>query len=323
MNGIATAHSSNRFVHKNIMKIQYYLPQAVLTNETLAKSFPEWSAEKILAKTGIDTRHISDEREGSLELSVRACKKLFAEGVAPGMIDFILMCTQSPKYRLPSTACLLQAELGIPCASGALDFDLGCSGFVYGLAMAKGLVKGGVAKSILLVTAETYTKYIGEMDKSTRTIFGDGAAATLIDEDMVGRLGEFVLGTDGSGADKLILRESENLFMDGPEIFNFTLDVVPKTIDAVCGKNGITRDDVDFFVFHQANKFMLDTIRKVTGLSKDKFYVNLEDTGNTVSSTIPIALKRAESEGKLRTGMKVMVLGFGVGLSWGGTIIQY
>lgn len=307
-----------------MMKIAYSLPTRVLTNNELVSVFNDWTPEKILAKTGIASRHVVGEGEDVLELAELACQKVFNEsGVEPIRIDFILFCTQSPKYRLPSTACLLQDKLKIPKTAGALDYDLGCSGFVYGLAMAKGLVKGGVAKNVLLVTAETYTKYIGEMDKSTRTIFGDGAAATLIDEDVAGRIGEFVLGTDGSGADKLILREGENLFMDGPEIFNFTLDVVPKTIDTVCDKNGVARDEVDLFVFHQANKFMLDTIRKVTGLPKDKFYVNLEDTGNTVSSTIPIALKRAESEGKLRTGMKVMILGFGVGLSWGGTIVQY
>lgn len=306
------------------MRIAYCLPAQTLDNVELSVLFPEWSAEKILSKTGISSRHVVGKHEDVLQLAEVVCRQLFdKEQINHSQIDFILLCTQSPKYRLPSSACILQDRLGVPKSAGALDFDLGCSGFIYGLALAKGLVRGGIAKNVLLVTAETYTKYIGEMDKSTRTIFGDGAAAALIDEGVAGRIGEFVLGTDGSGADKLILREGENLFMDGPEIFNFTLEVVPKTIDEVCAKNGIARDEVDLFVFHQANKFMLDTIRKVTGLPRDKFYVNLEDTGNTVSSTIPIALKRAESEGKLRAGMKVMVLGFGVGLSWGGTIMRY
>ena len=306
------------------LRINYYLPPTVTTNAELVAVFPEWTEEKIFAKTGIASRHVVADGVDVLSLAESACRKLFDEGdVDPSQIDFILLCTQSPKYRLPSTACILQDRLGIPKTAGALDYDLGCSGFVYGLALAKGLVKGGVAKSILLVTAETYTKYIGEMDKSTRTIFGDGAAATLIDESAACRIGEFVLGTDGSGAEKLILRDGEHLTMDGPEIFNFTLDVVPQTIDAVCAKNGISREGIDLFVFHQANKFMLDTIRKVNGLPRDKFYVNLEDTGNTVSSTIPIALKHAEMEGKLKLGMKVMILGFGVGLSWGGTILQY
>lgn len=305
-----------------MFKIGYCLPEKTLSNGDLVKLYPEWTETKIFAKTGVSVRHVTGTDESSLDLAETACQNLFETGVNPSVVDFILLCTQSPAYKLPSTACLLQDRLGIPTSVGALDFDLGCSGFVYGLGMAKGLIRGGLAKNVLLVTAETYTKYIGEMDKSTRTIFGDAAAATLIDEAAASRIGEFVLGTDGSGAEKLILRDGENLFMDGPEIFNFTLDVVPKTIDEVCAKNGISRDEIDLFVFHQANKFMLDTIRKVSGLPKDKFYVDLEDTGNTVSSTIPIALKRAADNGKIHPNMKVMIVGFGVGLSWGGTIIQ-
>lgn len=305
------------------MKVSYYLPEKVLTNDALVELYPEWTSEKILSKTGIASRHVAGDGETAVDLAEQAARKLFAErDVDPAEIDFVLLCTQSPDYRLPSSACILQDRLGIPTGAGALDFDLGCSGFVYGLAMAKGLVKAGVAQNVLLVTAETYTKYIGEMDKSTRTIFGDGATATLVDEEAASRIGEFSLGTDGSGAEKLILKEGEHLFMDGPEIFNFTLDVVPKTMDEVCAKNGIIRDDVDLFVFHQANKFMLDTIRKVNHIPKAKFYVNLEDTGNTVSSTIPITLRRAEENGILHHGMKVMILGFGVGLSWGGTILH-
>ena len=307
-----------------MIKCAYFLPANGLGNSEIVKLFPDWTEDKIFKKTGIKFRHIAEEKEDALCLAEAACRELFeGNNIDPAQVDFVLLCTQSSRYRLPSTACLLQRTLGIPTHAGALDYNLGCSGFVYGLALAKGLVTGHVAKNVLLVTAETYTKYIGPKDRSTLTIFGDGAAAMLIDVETVNGIGEFVLGTDGSGAEKLILRAGEHLFMDGPEIFNFTLDVVPKTIDEVCAKNGISRDEVDLFVFHQANKFMLDTIRKVNGLPRDKFYVNLEDTGNTVSSTIPIALKRAEAEGKLRIGMKVMIMGFGVGLSWGGTILQY
>lgn len=305
------------------MKIAYYLPNKIVSNDDLAKIYPEWTAGKIANKTGIESRHVVSREEDALFLAEQACRHLFADGVDPSTIDFLLLCTQSPRYRLPSSACLLQNRLGLVKSVGALDYDLGCSGFVYGLSLAKGLIKGGMARNVLLVTAETYTKYIGEMDKSTRTIFGDGAAAALIGEETVGRIGEFVFGTDGSGAEKLILREGENLFMDGPEIFNFTLDVVPKTIDEVCARNGVTRDDIGLYVFHQANKFMLDTIRKVNLLPKDRFYVNLADTGNTVSSTIPIALKRASDNGILQKKMKVMLLGFGVGLSWAGTMISW
>lgn len=303
------------------MKINYYLPETVLTNEKLVEIYPDWTTEKIFAKTGIASRHIVRNGESALDLAEGAAKKLFAAyGIDPASIDFLLLCTQSGEYKLPSSACLLQNRLGIPQTVGALAFDHGCSGFIYGLSLVKGLIAGGMAKNVLLVTAETYSKYITPEDKSTRTIFGDGAAAVLIDESEASKIGAFSFGTDGAGAEKLIVRDGK-LFMDGPEIFNFTLDIVPKTMEDVLAKNGLTRDDIDLYVFHQANKFMLDSIRKINGLPRDKFYVNLETTGNTVSSTIPIALKQLEDAGRLRPGMKVMLMGFGVGLSWGATII--
>ena len=298
------------------MKIECYLPESVLSNEDLVKVYPEWTAEKILSKTGIASRHVVAENETALDLATKAAQKLDLAGV-----DFVLLCTQSAEYRLPSTACLLTERLGLPKTVGALAFDHGCSGFVYGLSLAKGLLAGGVARKVLFVTAETYTKYISAEDKSTRTIFGDGASATIIDEKDVGKIGAFSFGTNGGGAEKLIVRDGK-LFMDGPEIFNFTLDIVPKTMADVLSRNGMTADDVDLYVFHQANKFMLDTIRKVNGLPRDKYYVNLETTGNTVSSTIPIAMKQLSDAGKLQSGMKVMLMGFGVGLSWGATILR-
>ncbi len=304
------------------MKIAYALPERILANDDLVKIYPEWTAEKIFAKTGIASRHVAGDGETALDLAERAARGLFSlHGVIADEIDFLLLCTQSSEYVLPSSACLLQKRLEIPSTVGALSFDHGCSGYIYGLSLAKGLITGGMAKTVLLVTAETYTKYIAVEDKSTRTIFGDGAAATLIDEEVSSKIGAFSFGTDGSGAERLIVREGR-LFMDGPEIFNFTLDVVPKTMDDVLAKNNLTREDIDLYVFHQANKFMLDTIRKVNGLPRDKFYVNLENTGNTVSSTIPIALKQLDEAGRLKAGMKVMLMGFGVGLSWGATVIS-
>ena len=329
------------------MRLAYYLPPTTLDNGALASLYEGWSPEKIHAKTGIDSRHVADENVTAVDLAEQAAHSIFSKhGVSPDEIDFVLFCTQSPDYKLPSSACILQNRLGISRNAGALDFNLGCSGFIYGLALAKGLVTGGMSTNVLLLTAETYSKYVHPLDKSARTIFGDGAAAALIDADAAKSIGNFVFGTDGSGADKLIVktggarapfvpnaetvvdasgnrRTINNLFMSGPDIFNFTLEIVPSTMDAVCAKNGISRDDVDLFVFHQANRFMLDTIRKINFIAQDKFYVDIADTGNTVSSTIPIALIRAQEKGRLKQGMKVMVMGFGVGLSWGATIIDF
>lgn len=266
-------------------------------------------------------------------------------GISPSEIDFLLLCTQSPDYFLPSTACLLQHRLGIPVTSGAFDYNLGCSGCIYGLAVAKGLVSAGIARNVLLLTAETYSKYLHPSDKSNRSIFGDGAAACLISTDGFAEIGDFVCGTDGSGAENLIVKtgaskqrkptgifkEDEEghtwyddyLYMNGGAIFNFTLETVPVLVRQLLDKSGSQKEEIDYFIFHQANKFMLNTIRKVCVLPKEKFYVSLENTGNTVSSTVLIGLKDCLLNGTIKAGMQVVVAGFGVGLSWGGTILKF
>lgn len=329
-----------------IKGISYYLPERILTNEELVKEFPEWSVEKVAKKVGVMSRHIAGDNETAGDLAVKAAQRLFKEyNIQPSEIDFILLCTQSPDYHLPSTACLIQDKLGIPTSAGALDYDLGCSGCVYGLALAKGLISAGIAKNVLLLTAETYSKYLHPSDKSNRSIFGDGAAACLVSIEGLAEIGNFGLGTDGSGAENLIVktgasrqkqptgntsidaeghtRYDDFLYMNGGNVFNFTLDVVPPLMKEVLEKNGLTKDDVDEYFFHQANKFMLSTIRKVCLLPKDKFYINLETTGNTVSSTVFIALKQCLDEGIIKKGMNVMVAGFGVGLSWAGTMLKF
>ena len=329
-----------------IKAISYYLPEKVVTNEELVKEFPEWSIEKVAQKIGVDSRHLASSDETAGDLAEQAARKLFEEySIDPNSIDFLMLCTQSPDYFLPSTACVLQDRLGISTSSGALDFNLGCSGCIYGMALAKGLIAAGIARNVLLLTAETYNKYLHPSDKSNRSIFGDGAAACLISQEGFAEIGEFVLGTDGSGADKLIVRtgasrkkaatgeseEDENghvrrddyLYMNGSAIFNFTLDTVPALMNEILEKNRIRKDEVDLFVFHQANKFMLNTVRKVCLLPKEKFYVNLSETGNTVSSTVLIGLKESIANGNVKKGDKVMITGFGVGLSWGGTILRF
>lgn len=328
-----------------IKAISYYLPAATLTNEALVAEFPEWSVDKVSQKVGVNRRHIAAPDETAGDMAEQAALKLFEEhSIDPNEIDFLLLCTQSPDHFLPSTACILQHRLGIPTSAGAFDFNLGCSGCIYGMAVAKGLLSAGIARNVLLLTAETYTKYLHPSDKSNRSIFGDGAAACLISTEGFAEIGDFVLGTDGSGADKLILntgaartpiatgkseldddghtRFDDYLYMNGGGIFNFTLDAVPQMLGALLNKAGKTKDDIDLFVFHQANKFMLNTIRKICVLPKDKFYINLSETGNTVSSTVLIALKDCLDNQTLHPGMTIMLAGFGVGLSWGATILR-
>ncbi len=304
------------------MKTAYALPSRLVNNEELVREFPEWTPEKILSKTGISARHVAGPDESALDLAERACRELFAtEKIDPASVDYLILCTQTRDFPLPSPACLLQARLGLRTTCGAVAIDHGCSGFVYALSLAKGVLAGQVAKRVLVVTAETYTKYLAKEDKSTRAIFGDGAAATLLEPEDAEKIGAFAFGTNGAGAERLIVRDGR-LYMDGPEIFNFTLEIVPKTLDAVLAANGMTRDDVDLYVFHQANKFMLDTIRKVNLLPRDKFYVNLDTVGNTVSSTIPIALVQLKADGRLPPGLRIVLMGFGVGLSWAATVIR-
>ena len=329
-----------------IKAISYYLPKKELSNEELVKEFPEWSIEKVAQKVGVDTRHLAADDETAGDMAEKAARKLFEEyQIDPKSIDFLMLCTQSPDYFLPSTACVLQDRLGIPKNSGAFDYNLGCSGCIYGMAIAKGLISAGIAKNILLLTAETYNKYLHPSDKSNRSIFGDGAAACLISSDGFAEIGDFSLGTDGSGANNLIVKtgasrhkastgkyiEDEEghiwyddyLYMNGGNVFNFTLEVVPTMMKDILIKNKLEKDQIDYYVFHQANKFMLNTIRKVCGLSKDKFYINLLNVGNTVSSTILIGLKQSLQNGTIKEGDNVMITGFGVGLSWGGTVLLF
>ena len=330
-----------------IKAISYYLPDRVVMNEDLVKEFPEWDVEKVYSKVGVKERHLAAESETAGDLAERAALKLFEEyQVSPSDIDFLLLCTQSPDYRLPSTACILQDRLGIPTSAGAFDYDLGCSGCIYGMAVAKGLIAAGLASHVLLLTAETYTKYLHPDDKSNRTIFGDGAAACLISKEKgLAEIGDFVFGTDGSGADNLIVKtqgarfpertglstedddghvnREDFLYMNGSAIFNFTLEQVPPMMKQLLEKSGLGKDDIDYYVFHQANKYMLNTLRKICGISKDKFHIDLEHTGNTVSSTILISLKDSLEQGLICPGMKVMACGFGVGLSYGGTILHF
>jgi 3-oxoacyl-[acyl-carrier-protein] synthase III len=329
-----------------INAISYYLPETILDNRQLNVEHPEWSADKISAKTGIYERHIAANDEFASDMAVKAAKALFKEyGILPCDIDFIIFCTQSPDYFLPTTACIIQNRLEIPLIAGAFDFNLGCSGFVYGLSIAKGLVFSNMAKNILLITSETYSKYIHPKDKSNKTIFGDAAAATLVSHKPgLFEIKDFSFGTDGSGAPNLMVknggirfRNEKNiditdngnnfvhndgfLFMNGSEIFNFSNQAVPDLVENVLIKNKLSKEDINYFVFHQANKYMLDYIRRKINIPSDKFIYYIENVGNTVSSTIPIAMKETILKSKLNAE-KILLAGFGVGYSWAGCVLD-
>jgi 3-oxoacyl-[acyl-carrier-protein] synthase-3 len=321
--------------------IASYLPERELTNEELASLAPKWTAQSIFDKTGIHTRHVAAADECASDLGVEAAQRLFKSGACnTSEIDYVLFCTQSPDYFLPATACLVQQRLGLPTTTGAIDVNQGCSGFVYSLSLAKGLIESQSANNILLITADTYSKHLHASDISTRVLFGDGASAALItavqsDDDLIG---PFAFGSDGAGAGNLIVKyggmrcramvetgpgdRSGCLYMNGPEIFNFTLNRVPSLVSTLLKKSSRDSAEIDYFVFHQANRFMLDHLRQKLQIPVERFCINMDGYGNTVSSTIPMALELAMRRSEIRAGDLVMLVGFGVGYSWAGTLVR-
>lgn len=329
-----------------IKGISYYLPEGILTNEQIAKEFPEWTVEKIISKIGIKQRHVANVDETASDLAQHAANKLFEEyNIDRSTIDYLILVTQSPDYILPTTACILQERLGLSTSIGAIDVNQGCSGFIMGISLAKGLVLGGMSKNVLLITAETYTKHIHPRDKGNRTIFGDAAAATLISTDGFAEIREFSFGTDGKGAENLIVKtggqrhrlpmndltfdengipkSSDYLFMDGSEIVNYTLDYFPPLIKDALFKNKLELNEIDLFVFHQANKFIMELLRKKFRIEEEKFYRFFENVGNTVSSTIPIAMKEAINDGTLNSRANILIAAPGLGYSWAGAVLEY
>lgn len=321
--------------------ISVHLPERIETNDDLKREFPSWDLDLIAAKTGIFQRHIAADHECASDLGVAAARKLFHDyDIDPQSIDFLLLCTQTPDYPLPTTACLMQDRLGLRTSCGALDFNLGCSGFVYGLSLADGLIRNGTAKRVLLITAETYSKYIDREDRSLRTIFGDGAAATLIESSPEESLWRFQFGTDGSGADTLLVTEGgarraedahkprhrhrwrSQLYMDGPSLINFTVAAIPKLVQKILEESGLEERDVELFLFHQATHKMLAMLQERLGLDDQRLPIVLGNYGNTVSSTIPIVIQEMRSQQRISRTGKSLIVGFGVGWSWGGCIWQ-
>lgn len=305
----------------------------------LAEQYPRWDLDLIAEKTGIQQRHIAAPEQTASDLAVLAAEKLISEQqIDRNEIDFVLLCTQTPDYPLPTTSCLIQDRLQLATRCGALDFNLGCSGYVYGLALADGLIQSGAAKKILLLTAETYSKYIDPEDRSLRTIFGDGATATLLTSAEERSLWGFQFGSDGSGGDMLLVadgggrpeedaikprhrkRWKSRLYMDGPSLINFTVEAIPHLVQEILDKNNLEDQDISHYLFHQATWKMLDQLRHRMNVDEQRLPIELADIGNTVSCTIPILIDRMRSRGSWRAESTNMLVGFGVGLSWAGCL---
>ncbi|MEC9093316.1 MAG: ketoacyl-ACP synthase III [Planctomycetota bacterium] len=325
--------------HAAIGPISICYPDKSESNEDLDREFPDWGVDLIFSKTGIANRYVAADDECSSDLAVKAAENLFAEnGIDRSTIDYVLLCTQTPDYPLPTTSCLIQDRLGLRTDIGAFDFNLGCSGFVYGLSLAEGLIQSGAAKRILFLTAETYTKYIDPTDRSLRTIFSDAAVATLIESVDERSVSAFQFGTDGSGGDTLLVakgghrserdalkprhrhRWPSELYMDGPSLISFAVGAVPGVIDQILAKAEIDRDEIDLFLMHQATRKMLNLLQERLCLDDEKLPIRLENCGNTVSSTIPILIDDLRKEQKIKKGRNQIMIGFGVGWSWAGCV---
>ncbi|GAA0611131.1 ketoacyl-ACP synthase III [Brevundimonas kwangchunensis] len=330
-----------------ISAISTYLPARSETNADLAAFAPTWNMDKVAEKTGILSRRKSDESETALDMACRAAEELFTEQPEyRESIDFLIFCTQTPDYILPTSACIIQDRLGIPSSAGTLDINLGCSGYVYCLGLAKALIESGQRSTILILTADTYTKLIHPLDRSVRSVFGDGAAATIVRSGS-DRTSIYSpdLGSDGSGAHNLIVpaggfrqrdatheestdesgnvRTDANLFMNGREILMFTLKRIPGSVAKALANANWSVDELDLLVLHQASKLVIDTLTQRLKVPADRSWNGMSEIGNTVSATIPIALRQAIDAGVLKPGSKVMLSGFGVGYSWGSLAVEW
>lgn len=326
--------------------IEYYLPEKILTNRDLQSEFPHWDVDKIEKKSGVLERHIAGADETALDLSIKACEKLFMQ-YDKNRIDGIIYCTQSPDYIMPSNAFLLQKHFALNGSALAFDFNHACTGYIYALMMANSFIRSGMAKRLLLVNADTYSKYINPKDRSTRVLFGDGAAASIVEATDGGEgVIDIELATYGEGYDKFIIpaggarmphttataieetdaagntRSKNDIRMDGFAVWSFINSKVPDQIRSLVKRNQLEMDEIDLFIFHQASLMTLESLVKVLHLDREKVFINISHIGNTVSASIPIALKDAMDAGKIRKGQKIILSGFGVGLSYGTILMR-
>tara|TARA_B110000211_G_scaffold234065_1_gene302260 strand:- start:1484 stop:2455 length:972 start_codon:yes stop_codon:yes gene_type:complete len=310
----------------SLTHLSYFIPKVNYSNSKILKKDIK---KKIINKIGIDKKFRTRKDQFASDLAIASIRKILVKNNYKNKIDFFINCTQSNDYVLPGNSTLIQKELSlnkIPC----VDLNIGCSGFVYSLCLAKSLIETNVAKCVLITTSDTYSKFIDIKDTNVSSIFGDAAASCILEKSkQKNNIGIFDLGSDGEGFNDLIVRNralkqehkfNNRLSMNGPAMFSFAIREVPKTILNTLKKNKLRKEDIDYFILHQANLYMLDSIRKKLNIEKKKL-LNFIDYGNTTSSTIPIVLHQAIKEKKIRKGNRILICGFGLGASWSSTII--
>lgn len=326
-----------------ISHLEYYLPEKVVTNEDLSNELEGFKIDKAL-RIGINQRHIASDNQTSVDLAYEVGKKILSD-FNKNTIDYLIFVTETGDYRLPNSANILHDRLGLRPSAGAIDIIQGCTGLPYALNYAKGLVATKTAENVLILIADAYSKIINPKDKVLRTIFGDAGSGLIVSASEEECIYDFVFGTDGSGKDNLIVKNgglrhksdenseeivygsgnvytNNDLYMNGPGVFKFTDSVVPQLVQDILMRNSTVREDMDMFIFHQANQSMLEHLREKSNIPTEKFYCDISDIGNTVSSSLIIALKRCLDNQIIKPNDKVLLAGFGVGLSWAGTIVK-
>lgn len=316
------------------------VPSRVYSNRDLGYLIPENEIEKTINSIGVAERRIADDDVTASDLAYKAAMKLMEDnGIEPDSIDVLLFMSQTSDYRIPATSCILQHRLGLSKDTCCIDLSLGCSGFVFALSTAFAYASMEGVNRVLLLDGETFSKIVNKRDKVDWPLYGDGATATLIEK---GNYAEslFILNTDGSGestvkiqgggmrqkvtANSIIEKEREEgnirtdleVFMDGMDVFNFAMRVVPKSVKQICTETQTTLDDIDWLVFHQANKFMTDFFAKRLKFDMKKVPYCIQKYGNTSSTSVPLTIV-SELKDKLKDGDRVVMCGFGAGLSWG------
>lgn len=313
--------------------------------ETPEHMTPE-EAQKLFASIGVRERRIAPPRLIASDLCVAAAESLLDDlGWSRDSVEVLVLVTQGPDYLLPATACLIQKRLGLPSSCAAFDVNLGCSGFAYGTWMAAQLLSGSEGKRALLLCGDVSTRLLHPDDRATRPLFGDAGTATAFEKSPDAAPMHIVLGTDGGGGkhisitagglrhnlvealrrppeDNEALHRQAHLHLNGPEVFSFTLRAVPALLREVLEYSGLAIGDIDAFVMHQANKFILEHLRKKTGIPADKFVIDMHDFGNTSSASIPLAICHQLAGTVAETQIRAALVGFGVGWSWGAVVTE-
>lgn len=315
-----------------------YVPKKILTNNDLSQMV-NTSSEWILSRTGIEERRIASNDTATSDLCTIAAKRALDDAnLKPEEIDLIIVATVTPDYFLPSTACLVQKNIGANNAA-AFDLNAGCTGFVYGLTTGSNFIKAGVYKRVLVIGGETLSKIVNWKDRNTCILFGDGAGACILEKCEEGYgIVSYELGADGSNGDSLIqpgggsrepasIKSIENnlhyIHMDGKEVFKFAVRVMGKSAMTVLEKANMSIDDLDYLIPHQANIRIIESSRKKLNLAEEKVYVNLNKYGNMSSASIPVALDEAIKNHKIKKDDSVLLVAFGAGLTWGSVVIKW